>query len=74
MKNRVKFLDSVYTALGTNASMGADATIVITSVNANISSGSVPSFKLTSNYPIISKIAHQGSSDTFVILNENANT
>lgn len=74
MKNRVKFLDSVYTALGTNVSMGSDATITITSVNANISSGSIPSFKLTSNYPIISKVAHQGSNDIFVILNENANT
>lgn len=71
MRNRVKFLDSMYTAMGTNVSMGADATTVITPINTNISSGSIPSFSLSANYPIITKIAHQGSNDVFVILDEN---
>lgn len=74
MNNRVKFLDSMYTALGTNTSMGADAATIITPINTNISSGSIPTFSLTSNYPIISKIAHQGSNEIFTILNENVAT
>ena len=74
MKNRVKFLDSMYTAMGTNTSMGADATTVITPINTNISSGSIPSFNLSANYPIVTKIAHQGSNDVFVILDENTDT
>lgn len=74
MKNRVKFLDSMYTAMGTNTHMGDDAAAVITSINANISSGSIPSFSLSANYPIVTKIAHQGSNNIFVILNKNTDT
>ncbi|MDY5335632.1 MAG: hypothetical protein SPG97_02630 [Bacilli bacterium] len=55
MKNRVKFLDSIYTALGVNSSMN-DSAATINSTNVNINSGSVPSLILVSNYPVITSV------------------
>lgn len=73
MKNRVKFLDSIYTALGVNSSMN-DSAATINSTNVNINSGSVPSFILVSNYPVITSVQNQGSGTVFMILNKNKET
>lgn len=73
MKNRVKFLDSIYTALGVNSSMNDSAT-TINSTNVNINSGSTPSFTLVSNYPVITSVQNQGSGAVFMILNKNEET
>lgn len=71
MKNRVKFLDSMFQAMGSNTSMGDDATQVISSMNVSLTTGLAPTFKISSNYPIVSKITHQGSNKSFVMINEN---
>lgn len=69
MKNRVKFLDSLYTAMGMLRAGGSAR--VIPSINTAISSGSTETFNLKSNYPIISYLTHQGKKSTFVLLNGN---
>ena len=74
LNNRVKFLDSMYTAMGTNESADSASAKEITTSNVSISSGQAPTFKLTSNYPIITQISHQGGNDVFVFLDENENT
>lgn len=72
MKNRVKFLDSMFQAMGSNTSMGGgDATQVISSMNVSLTTGLAPTFKISSNYPIVSKITHQGSNKSFVMIDEN---
>lgn len=71
MKNRVKFLDSIFTAMGSNSSLGNDATSNINSTNVSLTTGLAPSFKISSNYPIISKITHQGSNMFFTMITEN---
>lgn len=73
MRNHVRFLDSVFTSLGQNSGYDGYAT-AFASVNTSIASGSGKEFYLTSNYPIISKINHQGSNDVYVILNKNTET
>lgn len=74
MKNRVKFLDSMFTAMGSNSSLGNDATSNINSTNVSLTTGLAPSFKISSNYPIISKITHQGSNMSFTMITENSPT
>lgn len=70
MNNRVKFLDSMFQAMGINPDMG-DADQIIDSMNVSLTTGLAPTFKISSNYPIISKITHQGSNKSFVMINEN---
>lgn len=74
MKNRVKFLDSLFSAMGSNTGMGDDATSTINSMNVSLTTGLAPAFKISSNYPIISKITHQGSNKSFIMINENEPT
>ncbi len=70
MNNRVKFLDSMYTALGSPS----ESITPISTCSATFSSGATPLFNLTSNYPIISYVSNQGSDGAFVFLDENVKT
>lgn len=71
LRNRVKFLDSLFIAMGTTESMEP---VQITPSTINISSGSAPKFYITSNYPIISAIDSQGSMNRFVLCEKNVDT
>lgn len=74
LKNRIKFLDSMFTAMGYSTSMGTDVTPPFTPLNVSINSGSVPEFHLTTNYPIVTKITNQTGTGTYVFLDENTDT
>lgn len=72
LKKRVKFLDSMFTALGvhnlaTSQKSGQPASI-------NFDSGSVPEFAITTNYPIISKVDSNGTMGRYVYCRQNETT
>ena len=74
LRNRVKFLDSMYTAMGYDSSLASNATPSISSLNVSINSGVGPSLQVTSNYPVVTKISHQGSNNFYVFLDKNVDT
>lgn len=67
--NRVKFLDSMFSAMGDNSAFGTKKEF--DSTNVSITSGSGPEFTIKANYPIISKSTHQGMGTAFHLLNDN---
>ena len=71
LRNRVQFLDSMFCAMGTPATMTVRQS---TAPTVNISSGSAPKFAITTNYPVISKVDSQGSMGRFVYCTKNTNT
>lgn len=72
LRNRVKFLDSMFYAMGTPAAMPDKVQISPNTVN--ISSGSIPTFYISTNYPVISAVDSQGSMNRFVYCQENEDT
>lgn len=71
LRNRVQFLDSMFCAMGTPTTMTERQS---TAPTVNISSGSAPTFAITTNYPVISKVDSQGSMGRFVYCTKNTNT
>lgn len=72
LNGRVVFLDSLYQALGTNTSIDPNGAYAITPNSGSITSGSVPSLKITANNPIITKISHQTESNCqYLLLDKN---
>lgn len=72
LRNRIKFLDSMFYAMGTPAAMPDKVQISPNTIN--ISSGSAPSFYISTNYPVISAVDSQGSMNRFVYCQENDDT
>ena len=71
LRNRVKFLDSMFCAMGTPSAMEPRQSNAST---INISSGSAPEFSIASNYPSIVEVNSQGSMSRFVYCSENVDT
>lgn len=71
LEKRVKFLDSMYDAMGIGSTMGGQGYAVETaSINAVIS----PSMTIKTNSPIIIHYNNQGSDDRYVICDRNTPT
>ena len=71
LEKRVKFLDSMYDAMGIGSTMGGQGYAVETvSINAVIS----PSMTIKTNSPIIIHYNNQGSDDRYVICDRNIPT
>lgn len=66
--NRVKFLDSMFTA------MGQKEAIILSSQNINFYTGKNSDFYLTTNYPIVSRVDHEGNKPRFVFCDKNTET
>ena len=71
LRNRVKFLDSMFCAMGSPSAMEPRQSNAST---INISSGSAPEFSIASNYPSIVEVNSQGSMSRFVYCSENVDT
>lgn len=69
LKNRVKFLDSMFTAMGSNHDAQQ-----IKQNTVNITSGSKPQFNITTNYPMVLAVDSQGSMNRFVFCDQNVDT
>lgn len=67
--NRVKFLDSLFGAMGTTS--GAANKVQLSPQSVNITSGSFPDFYLTTNYPMILNVNHQGNTPRYVFCDGN---
>lgn len=71
LRNRVKFLDSMFCAMGAPSAMEPRQSSAST---INISSGSAPEFSIATNYPSIVEVNSQGSMSRFVYCSENVDT
>lgn len=72
LRNRVKFLDSMFRAMGTPSSV--DAYQQVSPQTININSGSTPKFSIKTNYPIVINTDNQGTSGRFVFCDKNKDT
>lgn len=71
LRNRVKFLDSMFCAMGIPFSGEAQP---IPPKTININSGSIPEFSVKTNYPIVINTDNQGTSGRFVFCDKNKDT
>jgi hypothetical protein len=71
LTQRVKFLDSMFTAMGSTMP-NAEQTVLGGTVN--LSTGSAPEFSITTNYPMVVAVDSQGSNNQFVFAAKNTDT